>query len=89
MKHKKFASKSVRTLDNKTKFLFHFSNIQNNETWNIAGQDLNIKVRLPKNEYLLGFIRVDTDKWLAKSSNGWYWNLYQDKKGKFKLQKLN
>ncbi len=74
MKHKKFGTKSTK--------------LDGNLTWNVDGEQVPIAVRLPKDEYLNGFVKVDTDKLLLKSSNGWYWNLYQDKKNKFKLQKL-
>lgn len=59
------------------------------DTWTIQDKTFkSIKTRLPKGEYLLGFVKVDTDRWLLKSSNKWYWNLYESGKGKFKLQKL-
>ena len=55
----------------------------------LEGRDIGtIRVRLPKGEYLIGFMKVDRDKWLVKSSNNWYWNLYYHNK-QFKLQKLN
>ncbi|HDY68076.1 MAG TPA: hypothetical protein ENH85_09815 [Candidatus Scalindua sp.] len=47
----------------------------------------SIKVRLPKDEYLLGLVRVDENISLLKSSNNWYWNVYKVE-DRLKLQKL-
>ncbi len=57
---------------------------------NLDGMGIGtLQIRLPAGERILGFLEVERGKFLVKSSNGWYWNIYYDVgRGKFKLQKL-